>query len=87
MRILIAGAGPAGLTLAYWLHKDGHTPVVIEKVPNIRTAGYMIDFAGSGWDVANRMGVIPHLEAVDHAVKEVVFKDSIGRTTAILPLS
>ncbi len=45
----------------------------------------MIDFAGSGWDVANRMGVIPELEAVDHAVKEIVFKDSSGRTTAILP--
>jgi 2-polyprenyl-6-methoxyphenol hydroxylase-like FAD-dependent oxidoreductase len=85
MRILIVGAGPAGLTLAYWLHKDGHTPVVIEKVPNIYTAGYMIDFAGSGWDVANRMGIIPHLEAVDHAVKEVVFKNSRGHTTAILP--
>ncbi len=85
MRILIAGAGPAGLTLAYWLHKGGHTPVVMEKSPNIRTAGYMIDFAGSGWDVANRMGIIPHLEAVDHAVKEVIFKDSNGRTTAIMP--
>jgi 2-polyprenyl-6-methoxyphenol hydroxylase-like FAD-dependent oxidoreductase len=85
MRILIVGAGPAGLTLAYWLRKGGHTPVVMEKNPNIRTAGYMIDFAGSGWDVANRMGIIHHLEAVDHAVKEIVFKDSSGRTTAIMP--
>jgi 2-polyprenyl-6-methoxyphenol hydroxylase-like FAD-dependent oxidoreductase len=85
MRVLIAGAGPAGLTLAYWLHKGGHTPIVIEKAPDIRTAGYMIDFAGSGWDVANRLGVIPHLEAVDHAVQEIVFKDSSGRTTAVLP--
>jgi 2-polyprenyl-6-methoxyphenol hydroxylase-like FAD-dependent oxidoreductase len=85
MRVLIVGAGPAGLTLAYWLHKNGHTPVVTEKESNIRTAGYMIDFAGSGWDVANRMGIIPHLEAVDHAVKEIVFKDSSGRTTAIMP--
>ncbi|MBI1260006.1 MAG: hypothetical protein GC204_21265 [Chloroflexi bacterium] len=85
MRVLIAGAGPAGLTLAYWLHRGGHTPIIFEKAPDIRTAGYMIDFAGSGWDVANRMGVIPELEAVDHAVKEIVFKDSSGRTTAILP--
>ena len=58
MKILIVGAGPAGLTLAYWLHRNGHTPVLVEKAPDIRTAGYMIDFAGSGWDVANRMGVI-----------------------------
>ena len=87
MRVLIAGAGPAGLTLAYWLKRDGHTPILIEKAPDIRTAGYMIDFAGSGWDVANRMGVIPDLEAVDHTVKEMVFKDSSGRTTAVLPVT
>jgi 2-polyprenyl-6-methoxyphenol hydroxylase-like FAD-dependent oxidoreductase len=85
MRVLIVGAGPAGLTLAYWLHKGGHTPVVMERNPDIRTAGYMIDFAGSGWDVANRMGIIPRLEAVDHAVKEIVFKDRTGCTTAVMP--
>jgi 2-polyprenyl-6-methoxyphenol hydroxylase-like FAD-dependent oxidoreductase len=87
MRVLIAGAGPAGLTLAYWLRKGGHTPIIIEKAPNIRTAGYMIDFAGSGWDVANRMGVIPQLEAVDQAVKEIVFKDGNGHTTAVVPVA
>lgn len=85
MRILIAGAGPAGLTLAYWLHRDGHTPVIFEKAPNIRTAGYMIDFAGSGWDVANRMGVIPQLQAVSHSIEEIVFKDVHDHTKAKLP--
>ncbi|MBI1255936.1 MAG: hypothetical protein GC204_00555 [Chloroflexi bacterium] len=86
MRVLIAGAGPAGLTLAYWLKQDGHTPILIEKAPDIRTAGYMIDFAGSGWDVANRMGVIPHLQAVSHSVKELTYVNSSGHTTSRLPV-
>ncbi|MEO8395102.1 MAG: FAD-dependent monooxygenase [Chloroflexota bacterium] len=86
MRILIVGAGPAGLTLAYWLKRDGHTPILIEKGSDIRTAGYMIDFAGSGWDVADRMGVIPQLQAVSHLVNEIVFKDAHDQTTARLPV-
>ncbi len=86
MRVLISGAGIGGLTLAYWLHKTGHTPVVIEKAADIRTAGYMIDFIGSSWDVANRMGLLPQLKAVNHSIDEMVFKDAAGKTTAHLPV-
>jgi 2-polyprenyl-6-methoxyphenol hydroxylase-like FAD-dependent oxidoreductase len=86
MRVLISGAGIGGLTLAYWLHKTGHTPVVIEKAPNIRTDGYMIDFGGSSWDVANRMGLIPQLDAAKHNIEEMVFKDTAGKTTARMPV-
>lgn len=32
MRVLIPGAGVAGLTYARWPHQTGHTPVV-ERVP------------------------------------------------------
>ncbi|HVC32294.1 MAG TPA: NAD(P)-binding protein [Chloroflexota bacterium] len=46
MKILIAGAGIAGLTLAYCLERHGHHPVVVEKLPGLRDAGYMIDFSG-----------------------------------------
>lgn len=86
MRVLISGAGIGGLTLAYWLHKTGHIPVVIEKAPNIRTDGYMIDFIGSSWDVANRMGLTPQLEAAKHNIEEMVFKDAAGKTIACMPV-
>jgi 2-polyprenyl-6-methoxyphenol hydroxylase-like FAD-dependent oxidoreductase len=86
MKILISGAGIGGLTLAYWLHKHGHTPVVIEKAPDIRTEGYMIDFTGSGWDVANRMSIVPQLKAKSHNVKRIAYVDTHGRTTAQVPI-
>ena len=35
MRMLISGGGVAGLTLAYWLHRYGFEPVVIEKTPQV----------------------------------------------------
>lgn len=31
--ILISGAGISGLTLAYWLHEWGFSPVIVEKRP------------------------------------------------------
>ncbi|MBX3082296.1 MAG: FAD-dependent monooxygenase [Anaerolineae bacterium] len=86
MNILIVGAGIGGLTLAYWLKQYGHTPTVVEKAPDIRTAGYMIDFAGSGWDVANRMGIIPHLQAKSLPISQLVYVDNQGHTTARLSM-
>lgn len=62
MRVLISGGGLAGLTAAYWLDKQGHTPVVIEKSPTLRDDGYGLDFFGAGYDVAERMGIVPALE-------------------------
>lgn len=57
MRVAISGAGVAGTALAYWLDRAGHTPVLIEQAPRFRTGGYMIDFWGVGYRVAERMGI------------------------------
>jgi 2-polyprenyl-6-methoxyphenol hydroxylase-like FAD-dependent oxidoreductase len=46
----------------------------------------MIDFGGSSWDVANRMGLLPQLEAVKHNIEEMVFKDASGKTVAHMPV-
>lgn len=86
MKILISGAGIGGLTLAYWLHQNGHTSIVIEKAPDLRSTGYMIDFIGTGWDVANRMGIIPQLQQKSHHIPQIVYKDAQGRTTVQLSI-
>jgi 2-polyprenyl-6-methoxyphenol hydroxylase-like FAD-dependent oxidoreductase len=43
MNVLISGGGIASLTLAYLLHHHGHKPLVVERSPNVRDEGYMID--------------------------------------------
>ena len=48
MKIAISGAGVAGPTLAHWLHRTGHEPTLIERAPQFRTGGYVIDFLGGG---------------------------------------
>ncbi|MGO9158721.1 FAD-binding domain [Mycobacterium sp.] len=57
MKIAISGAGVAGAAVAHWLHRTGHTPTLIERAPKFRTGGYMIDFWGAGYRVAQRMGI------------------------------
>ncbi|MUL46548.1 hypothetical protein FZI85_11465 [Mycobacterium sp. CBMA293] len=59
MKIAISGAGIAGPTLAYWLVRSGHDPVLIETAPQLRTGGYLVDFWGAGYTVAERMGLAP----------------------------
>jgi 2-polyprenyl-6-methoxyphenol hydroxylase-like FAD-dependent oxidoreductase len=57
MKIAISGAGVAGPTLAYWLRQIGHQPTLIESAPRFRTGGYVIDFWGVGYRVAQLMGL------------------------------
>jgi NADPH-dependent 2,4-dienoyl-CoA reductase/sulfur reductase-like enzyme len=60
-KVLISGAGIAGPTLAYWLAHYGMKPTIVEKAPKLRTGGYIIDFWGLGFDIADRMGLLPEL--------------------------
>ncbi|MFI7128870.1 FAD-dependent monooxygenase [Nonomuraea sp. NPDC050153] len=79
MRVLICGGGIAGLTLAYWLRRRGIEPVVVEHAPHGRLGGYGIDFFGTGYDVADRMGIIDRLMPHRLPVDSVDFVDASGR--------
>ncbi|MGA8531365.1 MAG: FAD-binding domain [Acidobacteriaceae bacterium] len=87
MRILIAGAGIAGPTLAWWLLHHGFTPTLVESAPCLRTGGYIIDFWGAGFDIADRMQLLPALEPLGYKVQEMRVVDDRGRSIAALPTS
>lgn len=82
MKIAINGAGIAGPTLAYWLHRCGHEPTLIEKASKLRTGGYVIDFWGVGYDMAERMGILPDVLKAGYSVKDLRLVNSAGRRTA-----
>jgi 2-polyprenyl-6-methoxyphenol hydroxylase-like FAD-dependent oxidoreductase len=77
--VLISGAGIAGPTLAYWLSRYGFTPTVIERAPVLRSGGYIMDFWGVGFDVAERMHLIPRLKYAGYDPREVRIVDDLGR--------
>ena len=39
--------------------ENGFTPVLVERAPRFREGGYIIDFWAGGFDVAERMGLVP----------------------------
>jgi 2-polyprenyl-6-methoxyphenol hydroxylase-like FAD-dependent oxidoreductase len=55
--VLISGVGIGGPTLAYWLTAAGFRPTLVERAPAARAGGYVIDFWGLGYDIAERMGL------------------------------
>lgn len=82
MRIAINGTGVAGPTLAWWLRRYGHEPVLFEKAPKLRTGGYVIDFGLAGYDVADRMGLVPALREKGYRIQALRMVDARGRTAA-----
>lgn len=87
MRIVICGAGIAGLSLAQRLGTLGWDVVVLERAPGPRTQGYMIDFFGTGYDAAESMGVMPRLLELGYHIEEATFVDEAGRRRGALKYS
>ncbi len=85
MRVLISGAGIAGPTLAYWLAHYGFEPTLVEKSPRLRSGGYIIDFWGLGFDIADRMGLMPELRRTGYLMEEVRVVNRSGKRVAGFP--
>ena len=77
--VLISGAGIAGPALAYWLRRHGFAPTILERAPALRTGGYIVDFWGAGYDIVERMGLLPQVLAAGYRVREVRLVDEHGR--------
>lgn len=87
MKILICGAGIAGPTLAYWLLQYGFEPTIIEAAPQLRTGGYVIDFWGAGFDIAEKMGLLPDIAHAGYKLRELRVVNRNGKRVAGFPVS
>lgn len=85
MKILISGAGIAGPTLAYWLSHYGLKPTIVETAPGLRTGGYVIDFWGAGFEIADRMGLLPEINRKGYMIQEVRVVDRNGKRVTGFP--
>jgi 2-polyprenyl-6-methoxyphenol hydroxylase-like FAD-dependent oxidoreductase len=77
--VLISGLGIAGPTLAFWLKAGGFEPTLIERAPQLRTGGYVIDFWGLGYDIAERMGLRSEIERIGYHVRDMRVVDDGGK--------
>jgi 2-polyprenyl-6-methoxyphenol hydroxylase-like FAD-dependent oxidoreductase len=87
MRVLISGGGIAGLTLANRLHQHGIESVVIEQAADLRQEGYAIDFFGTGYEVAERMGLIDRLFSQHIPFDRIEYVNAQGKLIAKLEMA
>ena len=80
--ILISGASIAGPALAYWLHRHGMTPIVVERADAIRPGGQTVDVRGAGRTVVRRMGIEEAVRDASTGEKGVAFVDRDNTTKA-----
>ena len=85
MKAVICGAGIAGLALAVQLAQAGWQVTVIESAPALLNEGYIVDLFGSGFEAAQRMGLLPLLRDVSYEFEAVRWLGATGRTSARLP--
>ena len=78
-RVLISGAGIAGPTLAYWLRAAGFEPTLVERAPLLRSGGYVIDFWGLGYTIAEQMGLLSEINRDGYHVQEFRIVDQAGQ--------
>jgi 2-polyprenyl-6-methoxyphenol hydroxylase-like FAD-dependent oxidoreductase len=65
--------------MAFWLKVAGFQPTLIEQAPAPRRGGYVIDFWGLGYDIAERMGLIEEINRAGYHIQEMRIVEAKGR--------
>jgi 2-polyprenyl-6-methoxyphenol hydroxylase-like FAD-dependent oxidoreductase len=64
MKIIISGAGIAGLTVATLLQRKGHQPIVIEKARSFSNSGYVLSLKSFGVEIMRELGLEDKLRTI-----------------------
>jgi len=82
MRVLVCGAGVAGLTTAWWLDRHGWDVLLTERDEHPRGPGHLLDVGGAGYDVLDKMGLLPALARTRRPIPAIEYVDQDGSTLA-----
>ncbi|MCM2389771.1 FAD-dependent monooxygenase [Streptomyces albipurpureus] len=80
LKVLISGASIAGPALALWLARYGAAVTLVERWPELRTGGQLVDLRGVSREVIRRMGVEADIRAASEDNFGLSFVDTRGRT-------
>jgi len=79
MNVVISGAGPAGLTAAYWLKRYGYNVTIVERAPHLLVGGYKIDVRGAALQVIKQAGIHDAIVAARTDMQGAQLVDKEGR--------
>lgn len=83
-RVLISGASIAGPAVAFWLERHGFDVTLVERSSSIRPGGYPVDLRAAAMEVAERMDLLPALQAAHLHSRGATFVDGDGREVAVV---
>jgi len=79
MRILIAGAGIGGLTLALSLHERGIACLVLEQAEQVRPLGVGVNTLPHAIGELDALGLLPAIDAVGVRTRELIYVNRFGQ--------
>src|SRR3954471_8677616 len=79
LKVIVSGAGVAGLALSHWLGRVGATTVVVDRAPRFQALGHYISLKGNGVEMVRRMGILAACEARAAPIEEVRFYTATRR--------
>lgn len=79
LKVIVSGAGIAGLSLAYWLDRIRATTLVVERAPRFQALGHYITLKGNGVEMVRRMGIYQACEARSAPIEETRFYTMHGK--------
>ena len=85
-RILIAGGGIAGLTLARALHRQGFQAELVERSPSWQATGAAIQLHANGLRILHALGLGKEVEQAGVVVRHWLFCDQNGEVLVDLDL-
>lgn len=88
MKILVSGAGVAGLACALDLGARGHDVSVVEYADHLRLKGTPIDIRGDAIEIVEKMGLLPKIREQRIRMSELLqFVDADGESIARIPMA
>ena len=86
MKILVCGAGVAGLATAANLARTGHDVTLVELAADVRAGGSPVDIRGDALPIAEKMGILEKLRDVQlFSTASLQYVDANGKVIARLP--
>ncbi len=78
-QVLVSGGGIAGLSLALQLVRAGVRTTVVERADAPRPGGQAVDLRGASREVAERMGIMPGIDALRVHEEGMSYVDGEGK--------
>ena len=80
MRVLVAGGGIGGLTLALMLREKGITAQVFEAAAAVRPLGVGINALPHSVRLLDQLGLLPRLDAIAIRTRRLTYANHLGQT-------